>query len=121
MLIRAREIATRYDARMEISQIRQQNLIRLIGTYGTMEKLALAAKTSASYLSQIKNGSRAMGTKFARTIEETLGLSRGWFDTPVAATAAGEQPVPVELALFRRLTRAQREAITLILRSMVRD
>lgn len=114
-------IAHGYDGFMEIKDTRRDNLVRLIATYGSIESLATAAATSPSYLSQMKNGTRAMGTKFARATEETLGLRRGWFDVQSPAEPLAAEPIPVEMALFRRLTRAQREAITLILRSMVRD
>lgn len=106
---------------MEIKDVRRANLAKLIASYGTIEALAAAAGTSASYLSQLKNGTAAMGTRFARTVEQSLGLERGWFDTPERGPRPAPEAVPLELALFRRLTRAQREAIVVILRAMTRD
>lgn len=107
-------------ASMDSRQIRRENLTRLIAQYGTIEALASAANASAKYLSQIKNDTRGMGARTARKLEASLGLPAGWFDVTQSQQAKAD-PIPVELALFRRLSRKQREAITLILRSMVRD
>lgn len=107
--------------RMEISQVRRENLVKLIASYGTIEAMAAAGELNASYLSQMKNGTRDMGTRFARETEEKLGLKRGWFDTPPGNQEERAEPIPVELALFRRLSRQQREAITVILRSMLKN
>jgi transcriptional regulator with XRE-family HTH domain len=105
---------------MDISKIRQDNLGVLIGQYGSMEALAAAADVSSSYLSQIKNGTRGMGSRFARKLEASLSLPQGWFDQ-VGVARPDAVSIPIELALFRKLSRAQREALVVILRAMIRD
>ena len=110
-----------YATQMDISKIRQDNLGVLIGQYGSMEALAAAADVSSSYLSQIKNGTRGMGSRFARKLETSLSLPQGWFDQVGIARPDAVQSIPIELALFRKLSRAQREALVVILRAMIRD
>lgn len=70
-----------------IAEIRLQNLESLIKRVGTLERVAVAADSSAIYLSQIrhqaksKNGRpREMGTAMARRIEAGVGLEVGWMD-----------------------------------------
>ena len=108
---------------MDIAQIRRGNLARLIAEYGSIEVLATACGKSASYLSQIKNAAngRAMGTRFARDMERSLSLPAGWFDQAPGAEPISGLPVPTEIALFRRLNRRQRDAITLILKDLARS
>jgi transcriptional regulator with XRE-family HTH domain len=105
---------------MDISQIRRDNLAALIAQYRSLEALAAASDVSASYLSQIKNGTRGMGSRFARKLETALSLPQGWFDQIGASRPDAGQAAPPEMALFRKLTRAQREAIVIILRAMTR-
>jgi transcriptional regulator with XRE-family HTH domain len=111
----------RYAIHMDISKIRHDNLDALISQYGSIEAVATAADVSASYLSQIKNGTRGMGSRFARKLEAALSLPNGWFDQIGVTRPDAGQAAPIELALFRKLSRAQREAIVVILRAMTRD
>lgn len=101
-------------ALVAIEETRRARLELLIERHGNMERLANAAGVSASYLSQIRNGSRRMGSRFARKIEAALGLGEGWFD------GSGEQfGSAVETELFRKLGRAEREAVVVLLRALV--
>ncbi len=106
-------------ARMDVRTTRHTKLLQLIDEYGTIERLASLAGQNASYLSQIKNKSRGrgMGHTTARGIERGLGLPDGWMDTP-DSPPPGEL-VSKELVYFRKLTREQREAVVLILQSIV--
>jgi SOS-response transcriptional repressor LexA len=69
-------------------EIRRENLEVAIKRLGTAAKLAEAAKTSAAYLSQIRNRTpdsksgtpKMMGDAMARRIEEALGEPNGWMD-----------------------------------------
>ena len=75
-----------------IDETRRLRLNMLLTQHGSIAKLNEAmgmARTDAT-LSQIKNMSphsrtgtpRTMGDDLARRIEQTLGLERGWMDTP---------------------------------------
>ncbi len=68
---------------MDIKQIRTTNLRVAIGMAGSQDKLAEAANTSPSYLSQILNPTHKsqVGDKLARKIEDALSLPHGWMDT----------------------------------------
>ncbi len=77
------------NARMQTNdEIRRENLELAIKRLGTAAKLAEAAKTSAAYLSQIRNRTpdsksgtpKMMGDAMARRIEEALGEPHGWMD-----------------------------------------
>lgn len=77
------------NARMQTNdEIRRENLEVAIKRLGTAAKLAEAAKTSAAYLSQIRNRTpdsksgtpKMMGDAMARRIEEALGEPHGWMD-----------------------------------------
>lgn len=78
-------------------EIRRQNLELAIKKAGSAARLADAAKTSAAYLSQIKNRTpdsksgtpKMMGDDMARRIEAAVGEPHGWMDTPHTAP---EQP-----------------------------
>lgn len=102
---------------MAASEFRRTNLESLIQEYGTIERLSDLSDQSPSYISQVRNGTRNMGNKVARKVESELGLPAGWMDLD----HQGQRPtdtVPVELTYFRKLSREQREAVVLILRSM---
>jgi SOS-response transcriptional repressor LexA len=77
------------NARMQTNdEIRRENLEVAIKRLGTAAKLAEAAKTSAAYLSQIRNKTpdsksgtpKMMGDDMARRIEVALGEPHGWMD-----------------------------------------
>lgn len=72
---------------MDIGSIRRANMLRLIKNFRTQSDFADAVGKPASYISQIKKGTKtngdavSMGSEFARDIEQSLGLSHGWMDT----------------------------------------
>ncbi len=88
---------------MDISSIRRKNLLVLIERYKTQAGFAEAVDTAHAYISQLKKGVSAtgkviaMGTEFARKIEEKIGLQYGWMysshDQPEAASLQVESPV----------------------------
>jgi len=104
---------------MDVSTTRQENLARLISENGTIERLAMLADISPSYISQLKNGHRGMGHGTARNLEKALGLSPGWMDRQHDAQESTGGSAPPEVILFRKLSREQREALTIVLESMV--
>lgn len=67
--------------RMDISEIRRLNLLRLIGDQ-TITSFAERVGVAPAYLSQIKNQAdgRGMGSRTARRIEDALGLPHGSID-----------------------------------------
>src|SRR5579875_3207975 len=78
-----------FNARMQTNdEVRRLNLLIAIERSGSAAKLAEAAKTSAAYLSQIKNRTpdsesgtpKTMGDDMARRIEAAIGEQPGWMD-----------------------------------------
>lgn len=73
---------------MNIATIRRANLLVLMSGYPAEHeyKFAEAVDTASSYLSQLKKGEKRdgspvnMGSKFARKVEQKLGLNDGWMD-----------------------------------------
>ena len=71
---------------MDIGRIRLQNMLLLISNYKTQTEFAAAIDKPASYISQLKKGTKpngdsiSMGSDFARDIETSLGLDYGWMD-----------------------------------------
>lgn len=67
---------------MDIIGIRRENLRRLAEQRGGMARLAEALDRSLSQLSQLigENPSGNIGNKFARYVEQALGLEHGWLD-----------------------------------------
>lgn len=107
-------------AAMSVHEFRKTNLERLIKDYGDgiIERFAALADQNPSYLSQIRTGNRGMGNRVARRIETTLGLPDAWMDVNHEDQSA-ELPVAREQVFYRRLTREQREAVTVIIEAMV--
>lgn len=73
-----------FHAGMDISTIRRSNLRALVLKYGGQAKLGELVDTDPAYISQLLSlRTRAdMGNRFARKVEERLGLERGWMDQP---------------------------------------
>ena len=72
-------------------EVRLQNLELLVGEAGSAVKLAKQAKTSASYLSQIRRGlptamgnPRGIGDQLAHKLEVAMRKPHGWMDEPHA-------------------------------------
>ena len=66
---------------MDISRVRQAKLKELITKYGSQAKLARACEgVDAGFISQLVTGTRNMGEKVARKIENQLGLNDFYFD-----------------------------------------
>ena len=68
-------------------EVRLRNLELLVGEAGSAVKLARRAKTSASYLSQIRRGlptamgkSRGIGDELAHKLEVAMRKPHGWMD-----------------------------------------
>tara|TARA_R110001592_G_scaffold355031_1_gene655230 strand:+ start:9857 stop:10534 length:678 start_codon:yes stop_codon:yes gene_type:complete len=78
------------------SQVRLQNLEILIGEAGSAVKLARAAGTNSSYLSQVRNQlptkkgtPRGIGDELAVKLETSMNKPPGWMDVPHAGDAGG--------------------------------
>lgn len=75
----------------EIANIRRENLIGIIGRFGSIVRLNeyMSRRKNDSVFSQIRNQSamtdtrrRVMGTQLAREMENLLGLPLQWMDRP---------------------------------------
>jgi SOS-response transcriptional repressor LexA len=73
----------------KVNQIRLANLEILIAEAGSATKLARAAGTNSSYLSQVRNQlptrkgtPRAIGDNLAEKLEKSMKKIQGWMDTP---------------------------------------
>ena len=83
---------------LKINQIRLHNLEVLIAEAGSAAKLARAAGTNSSYLSQVRNQlptkkgtSRSIGDELAEKLEKAMNKNQGWMDTPHADGARQEE------------------------------
>lgn len=80
---------------MDIGSIRRKNMLSLISNFRTQSDFADAVGKPASYISQIKKGTKSngepisMGSEFARDIEASLGLAHGWMDSIEDGKSAG--------------------------------
>jgi hypothetical protein len=87
------------NAQMQTNdEVRRKNLELAIKRAGSAAKLAEKAKTSAAYLSQIKNRTpdsksgtpKTMGDDMARRIEAAIGEQPGWMDVDHGGFGPGE-------------------------------
>ena len=87
---------------METSDIRRQNLQRLVSRHGTQQALANAVGLAVQYINHLLSGHRSMGEKTARKIEAALQLDRGWMDRD-EETARGFSNVEPGPEIVRRV------------------
>ncbi|AOZ05947.1 hypothetical protein [Cupriavidus malaysiensis] len=99
-----------------IDEIRHENLLLLIGKFGTVQALANAVGKSHAQISQLKTRAvhsatgkpRTIGDDLARTFEQRCDLPLGWFDNPhTSIDAEGpdhhqQQSTPAPLDLPQR-------------------
>lgn len=85
-----------------MEETRKNNLIDLIKKAGSQSKLSKQIDLDAGYISQMKNGTRQMGEKTARKIEESLGLENGYMDSymkgafiPLTENTSGTIKIPM--------------------------
>lgn len=101
----------------DLQQIRRQNLLALIGN-NTMAEYAREHDLDASYLSQIKNGSRGFGEKAARKMEEKIGLPKYALDIKAGeslACATEEELIGAVAEVLPRLSgEAKKKLIRLV-------
>jgi len=83
---------------LKLNQIRLHNLEVLIAEAGSAAKLARAAGTNSSYLSQVRNQlptkkgtPRSIGDGLAEKLEKAMNKDQGWMDTPHADGARQEE------------------------------
>ena len=83
---------------LKLNQIRLHNLEVLIAEAGSAAKLARAAGTNSSYLSQERNQlptkkgtPRSIGDELAEKLEKAMNKDQGWMDTPHADGARQEE------------------------------
>lgn len=76
------KVSGKYSYAMDIYEIRRSNLSRLIKEQfeGKQRRLADAIDRQPDYISRVLKGTKNVGEKLAREIEQTLGLSMGWLD-----------------------------------------
>lgn len=65
---------------MDINEIRLNNLLILIERFRTDKEFCEAVGISATYLPQVKAGTKRLGEVIARRIENAMGLEHGWLD-----------------------------------------
>lgn len=80
-------------------RIRLQNLEYLIREAGSLAELARAAGSNSSYLSQVRNQTKApsgaprrVGDELAEMLERGMGKPEGWMDEPHGPQAESETP-----------------------------
>ena len=83
---------------LKINQIRLNNLEALIAEAGSAAKLARAAGTNSSYLSQVRNQlptkkgtPRSIGNELAEKLEKAMNKNQGWMNTPHAGGASQQE------------------------------
>ena len=83
---------------LKLNQIRLHNLEVLIAEAGSAAKLARAAGTNSSYLSQVRNQlptkkgtPRSIGDGLAEKLEKAMNKDQGWMDTPHGDGARQEE------------------------------
>lgn len=79
-------------------QVRLSNLETLVAEAGSAASLARIARTSESYLSQIRNRlptakgtPRSVGDELAAKLEEATGKPHGWMDEPHSPAGTGKE------------------------------
>ena len=72
----------RFHERMDVKEIRRENLAALVSKRGSRKPLAEAIGTDPAYISQLLSDKTKadMGHQLARRIEKALGKPRGWMD-----------------------------------------
>lgn len=84
---------------MEIKEIRKNNMLMLVQKSGLSARdFAKTYGIDEAYISQIRRDVRAMGSAFARKIEEKYGLEKGWFDIPRTQQNATVTSLTLEVA-----------------------
>ncbi len=76
---------------MDIKQIRLHNFLALAAGYTTKQEFCRAIDIRPAYFSQVKAGTKAIGDKVARRIEELLELPGGFLDTLQNSQKSAEQ------------------------------
>lgn len=97
----------------EIHVIRRQRLNALLSDRfaGRQVDLAKALDRGTSYINQLLTGASQIGERFARHIETSLDLPKGWMDQ-YEGTMPYLSPGAVEFALkYESLTQEQRAAL----------
>jgi hypothetical protein len=109
---------------MDIYQIRRERLNELLHRDfgGKQIDLAVALGVSPGYISRAlsknPNSKKALGEKFARSVETKLGLAKGWMDAFMGAQAPFLTPAGIEFALkFESLPEEQRHVVEAMLRA----
>ncbi len=67
---------------MNVKDVRRQHLATAIDKFGSIEALADATGTNPKHLSQLRNGHRNIGDRFARKLEAALSLAPNAWDAP---------------------------------------
>lgn len=115
------EVLSNHDMK-PVTEIRLNNLERLVSEAGTADALAERAGVSPVYLSQIRSRAidvktgkpRNLGNVAARKLEVGMGKPQGWMDRDgdVPGPKGPDWPFPrIDPTEFHRLTEAQRAGI----------
>lgn len=99
--------------------IRRLNLEYLIGERETIANLAKLYDLNESLLSQVKNGTRNMGDRLARKMEEAMAKPTGWMDVPHFKSQEQAVEYAELMHIYDALPEGEREAWLKLGRSLV--
>lgn len=108
------------NAGMETKDIRRANLLAFLAGAKTLGKtdrqFAEENDVDPAYISQIKNGTRDMGSRFARKLEQAMTLPYGYMDQLHEADPAyeAEATVPAPVVVAELDENALRDALVLV-------
>jgi len=88
---------------MNVKEIRRLNLTAIIKNYDTYEAFEEASGASASYASQVVNGTREMGDRYAKTVQDGLKLPEGWLDKLHGEDETKEAALPSLVAQRKKI------------------
>lgn len=109
--------------RMDIREVRRQNLIALRSEKGSVRALADLIDTDPNYLSQILGGKgrHFMGHTLARRLESALKKPKGWMDQPHDLQDQEEYEINDIARLVRMLVPAQRESLKTFISTLIQS
>ena len=100
---------------MDIHEIRRDNFLALASEHRNMAELCRLTGVTTAQGSQIKTRKGRMGDAIARRVEQRLGLSSGWMDTPQPRKAGLSDDEQEVLAAFRAAHPEARRVIRAVL------
>lgn len=109
---------------METKEIRLTNLLALAAGYKRNSQFCERIGMNPTYFSQVKTGRKSIGDELARRIEQSLGLPRGYLDTPKTDKQRdGNVPIETLSAAYalEALAPAVRDTITRLIYTLAAE